>query len=199
MPQKGDVYRFYDIDPKVLKVATEHFTYLEKIPAARDAKVEVVMGDGRLSMERELKELGPLNYDVIHLDAFSGDAIPAHLLTDESFGLYEKHLRHEERTDEATGKKVSVPTGIIVVHISNRYLDLEPVVAAIARKYKYQTWAVHKREEGGPTDTASDWILVTKNEEFLNNPNVKLAGEPLRPKKELLWTDQFTALFPIMK
>jgi hypothetical protein len=197
--QSGDVYRFYDIDPKVLKVATEHFTYLKKIPAARSAKVEVVMGDGRLSMERELKEHGPLNYDVIHLDAFSGDAIPAHLLTDESFGLYERHLRHEERVDETTGKTIRVPTGIIVVHISNRYLDLEPVVAAIARKYKYQTWSVHKQEEGGPTDTASDWILVTKNEEFLNNPRVKLAGEPLRPKKELLWTDQFTALFPIMK
>jgi hypothetical protein len=73
------------------------------------------------------------------------------------------------------------------------------VVAAIARKYKYQTWAVHKQEEGGPTDTASDWILVTKNEEFLNNPRVKLGGEPLRPKRELLWTDQFTALWDIMK
>lgn len=197
--QSGDTYRFYDIDPKVYKVAKEQFTYLDKIPAARNAKVEVVMGDGRLSMERELKEQGPLNYDVIHLDAFSGDAIPAHLLTEESFALYEKHLRHEERVDEATGEKIKVPTGIIVVHISNRYLDLEPVVAAIAKKYGYQTWAVHKGEEGGPTDTASDWVLVTKNEEFLNNPRVKLAGEPLRPKKELLWTDQFTALWDIMK
>ena len=54
-------------------------------------------------------------------------------------------------------------------------------------------------EEGGPTDTASDWILVTKNEEFLNNPSVKEAGEPLKPDKEILWTDQFTALFDILK
>jgi hypothetical protein len=190
----GDVFRFYDIDPKVLMVAQKYFTYLAKSPA----KPEVVMGDARLSLERELKEHGSLNYDVIHLDAFSGDAIPAHLLTDEAFGLYEKHLRHEERIDDKTGKKIQVPMGIIVVHISNRYIDLEPVVAAIAKKYGYQTWSVHKTEDGGPTDTASDWVLVTKNEEFLNNPRVKLAGEPLKPAKEILWTDQFTALYPIM-
>jgi len=196
---KGDLFKFYDIDPKVLKVAKEQFTYLRKIPAARDCDVDVVMGDARVSLERELKEKGSMNYDVIHLDAFSGDAIPAHLLTDESFSLYEQHLRHEERTDEKTGKTSSVPTGIVVVHISNRYLDLEPVVAAIAKKHGYRTWSVHKTEEGGPTDTASDWILVSKNDEFMDNPRVKEAGQPLEPAKEILWTDQFTALYPIMK
>ncbi len=196
--RKGDVFRFYDIDPKVLKVAQEDFTYLEKIPKARDCTVDVVMGDARVSLERELKE-GPLKYDVIHLDAFSGDAIPSHLLTDESFSLYEKHLRHEDRVDEKTGKTVSVPMGIVVVHISNRYLDLEPVVAAIAKKHGYRTWSVHKTEDGGPTDTASDWILVSKNDEFMDNPKVVEAGEPLKPAKELLWTDQRTALFDIMK
>jgi hypothetical protein len=183
--KEGDVFKFYDIDPKVLMVAQKYFTYLSKSPA----KPEVVMGDARLSLERELKENGPLNYDVIHLDAFSGDAIPAHLLTDEAFSLYDKHLRHED------GK----PVGIVVVHISNRYLDLEPVVAAIARKHEYQTWSVHKLEEGGPTDTASDWILVTKNEDFLNKTAVKEGGEPLKPPREILWTDQFTALWDIMK
>jgi hypothetical protein len=199
--KKGDFFNFYDIDPKVLKVANEQFTYLRKIPAARDCKVEVVMGDARISLERQLKETDGkgMNYDVLHLDAFSGDAIPAHLLTDESFALYDKHLRHEDRVDEKTGEKVSVPTGIVVVHISNRYLDLEPVVAAIAKKHGYRTWSVHKTEEGGPTDTASDWILVSKNDEFMDNPRVKEAGQPLEPSQEILWTDQFTALYPIMK
>src|SRR5262249_2724511 len=155
-----------------------------------------VMGNARLSLERELDEHPEgLNYDVIHLDAFSGDAIPAHLLTDEAFGLYVRHLRKEARIDEKTQEKIEVPVGIIVVHISNRYLDLGPVVAAIARKHGYHTWSVHKTEDGGPTDTASDWILVTKNEEFLNNPRVQEAGEPLKPDKEILWTDQFTALY----
>jgi hypothetical protein len=197
--RKGDHFKFYDIDPKVLKVAHENFTYLDKIPKARDCKVDVVMGDARVSLERELKEEGPMNYDVIHLDAFSGDAIPAHLLTDESFSLYEKHLRHEPRTDPKTGEQVQVPMGIVVVHISNRYLDLEPVVAAIAEKHGYRTWSVHKTEDGGPTDTASDWILVSKNDEFMDNPKVKDASEPLAPAKKVLWTDQFTALRTIMK
>lgn len=190
--KKGDFWRFYDIDPKVEMVARKHFTYLEKIPKARECEVEVSMGDARLSLERELKPDGTgSEYDVIHLDAFSGDAIPAHLCTDEAFELYTKHLRHDPVTKE--------PTGIIVVHISNRYLDLEPVVAAIARKHKFETRSVHKEEDGGPTDTASDWVLVTRNQEFLENPRVKIAGEPLAPKKEILWTDQFTALFDIMK
>jgi spermidine synthase len=179
----GDVFKFYEIDPKVLKVANEHFTYLKKSPA----RPEVVMGDARLSLDREPDQ----NYDVIHLDAFSGDAIPAHLLTDEAFALYERHLIKDEETKK--------PIGIVVVHISNRYLDLEPVVAAIARKYDYDTLSVHKTEEGGPTDTASDWVLVTKNKDFLNKLRDRGIGEPLKPKTELLWTDQFTALYPIMK
>jgi EF hand domain-containing protein len=193
--QKGDTFRFYDIDPKVEMVAHKYFTYLDKIPKARDCTVDVVMGDARISLERELKSDGPLNYDVLHLDAFSGDAIPAHLLTDESFDLYDQHLRQEN------GKSV----GIVVVHISNRYLDLEPVVYAIAKKHGYDTLVVHKTEDGGPTDTASDWILVTKNTDFLNKLRNKGVGEPLAPDKKkygedgILWTDQFTALYPIMK
>ena len=102
---------------------------------------------------------------MIVLDAFSGDAIPAHLLTDESFDLYEEHLRKD-----ASGK----PDGVIVCHISNRYIDLEPVVAALAKKYGYQTLNVHKDEEGGFSDTGSDWVLVSKNEEFLNNPDRRM-------------------------
>lgn len=182
----GDEYVFYEIDPKVVDAARKYFTYLAKSPA----KPRVVLGDARVSLERELKEYGPQNYDVIHLDAFSGDAIPAHLLTDEAFALYTQHLRKNEAGE---------PDGIIVVHISNRYLNLEPVVAAIAKKHGYQTWNVHKLEEGGATDTSSDWVLVTHNRQFLEHPEVQAAGEPLAPAKELLWTDQFTALYPILR
>ena len=207
--RNSDYYCFYDIDPKVVALheklfqigdKQEHvFKFLDRA-RARGATVEVTLGDARIQMEKESRDTAhPRNYDVLVLDAFSGDAIPAHLLTDESFGLYERHLRHEERVDEKTGEKTKVPMGIIVVHISNRYLDLEPVVAAIAKKHGYRTWRVHKTEEGGPTDTASDWILVSKNDEFMDNPKVKDASEPLAPAKELLWTDQFTALYPIMK
>jgi spermidine synthase len=184
--KEGDQYVFYEIDPKVVDAAYKYFTYLAKSPA----RPRVVLGDARVSLEREWKEQGSQNYDVIHLDAFSGDAIPAHLLTDEAFSLYTQHLHKDE-----TGQ----PDGIIVVHISNRYLDLEPVVAAIAKKHGYQTWNVHKLEDGGPTDTSSDWVLVTRNRAFLEHPEVQAAGEPLAPDKELLWTDQYTALYPILR
>jgi hypothetical protein len=139
-------------------------------------------------MERELKE-GSQNYDVIVLDAFSGDAIPAHLLTDEAFALYDQHLRHDERGE---------PIGVVAIHISNRYLDLRPVVAAIAKKYGYDTIAVHADEGPNDSDTASDWVLVTKNQRFLATPVVQELGEPLDAKKELLWTDQRTSLLPIL-
>jgi hypothetical protein len=178
--KEGDKFYFYDIDPKIVKFARQYFTYLDKSPA----KPEVILGDARIKMEEELKE-GSNNYDVIVLDAFSGDAIPSHLLTKESFALYDKHL---------------APGGVIVIHISNRYIDLEPVVKAIADKFDYKTVNVHAPGDGSAVaDTASDWVLVTKNEEYLKDPEVANAGEPLNPKKEILWTDQFTALWSILK
>jgi hypothetical protein len=182
----GDVYRFYDIDPKIVEIARNHFTYLDD----SDAETEVVLGDARIQMEREKAIGGSQEYDVIVLDAFSGDAIPAHLLTDEAFALYDYHLRRDER---------GVPTGIVVVHISNRYLDLEPVVAAIAKKHGYMARSVHAGEGVGTSDTASDWVLVTKNHLFLMNPIVNELGVELKPETELLWTDQRTSLLPILK
>jgi len=181
----GDKMYFYDIDPKIVAFAHKYFTYLDTSPA----KPEVILGDARIKMEQQLAE-GSQNYDVIVLDAFSGDAIPAHLLTYESFALYDKHLHHDTQGQ---------PDGVIVIHISNRYLDLEPVVYAIADKYGYDTVNVHASGDGSVADTASDWVLVSKNKEFINNPVVRAAGEPLKVAKPLLWTDQFTALFPILK
>jgi hypothetical protein len=185
--KQGDFYRFYDIDPKVVAISDKYFTYRQKTPA----KAEVVLGDARLRMERE----EPQNYDLVVLDAFSGDAIPSHLLTSEAVDLYlNKHLR------KGPDKK---PSGIIAVHISNRYLDLEPVVAALARKFKITAKGFHVAEGdngGGNGDTGSDWILLTENEAFWKNPTVLGAAAPLavKPENELLWTDQRSSLWPIL-
>ena len=180
--EEGDKFYFYDIDPKIVAFARKYFTYLEKSPG----KPEVILGDARIMMERQ----EPQNYDVIVLDAFSGDAIPAHLLTYEAFALYDRHLHKD-----AQGR----PDGVIVIHISNRYLDLKPVVKAIANEYQYDTLMVHASGDGSiVADTASDWVLVSKNKEFLASSAVQAAGEELKPDKLVLWTDQFTALFPIM-
>ena len=92
----GDYYRIYEINPLVLEVARREFTYLLDCPA----KVDVVLGDARLSLEREPSQ----QFDVLAVDAFSGDAIPVHLLTLETFRLYFRHLR---------------PDGILAVHVSN--------------------------------------------------------------------------------
>ena len=167
-------------------VAHKYFTYLDK---NRAAKTEVILGDARISMERELKE-GSQNYDVIVLDAFSSDAIPAHLLTVESFALYEKHLRHEN------GK----PVGVMAIHISNRYLDLEPVVAAIAKKFGYHD---QQRPQGRRRRPRRYRLRLGPRQQerslYEQSRPSKTLGSPLEPDKELLWTDQFTALFPILK
>ncbi len=183
----GDFYRFYDIDPKVLDISEKYFTYRAKAPATKD----VVLGDARIRMERE----EPQNYDLIVLDAFSGDAIPSHLLTDEAFAQYVRHVRKS-----ADGKV----QGIIAVHISNRYLNLQPVVAALSRKYNIPAKAFHLEEGengGGNADTGSDWILLTSNEEFWKKPAVAAAAANLDVKRdqELLWTDQRSSLWPILE
>ena len=105
----GDSFRFYELNPAVIQVASTYFRFLNESAAA----TEVVAGDGRLALERE----PPQNFDVLILDAFSGDSIPVHLLTRQAFEVYFRHLR---------------PGGIVAVHVTNRYLDLAPVVDALA-------------------------------------------------------------------
>src|SRR2546422_4110843 len=105
----------YEINPEVKRLATSRFTYLSNCLG----RVEVVLGDARLSMERE----EPQAFDLLVLDAFSSDAIPVHLLTREAFELYQRHLRSG---------------GIIAVHISNHYLDLEPVVVNVAKHFGFK-------------------------------------------------------------
>ncbi len=184
----GDTYRFYDIDPKVVAMQSKYFSYFHKKP---EVNKEVVLGDARIRMEREEDQ----GYDLIVLDAFSGDAIPGHLLTVEAVEQYMRHLRKNAKGE---------PVGIIAVHISNRYLDLEPVVAALSRKFEMPAKVFHVEEgENGNDngDTGSDWILMTRNDEFWHNPNVELMAQPLtvKPEKELLWTDQQRSLVPILK
>ncbi len=174
---QGDYVRFYEINPKVEEIARRYFTYIDDCPG----KVEVILGDARLSMEREQ----PNDFDVIVLDAFSGDAIPVHLLTKESFKIYFNHLKKN---------------GILAVHISNRHLDLTPVVDGLAEHFQYKAVKINVSEEEEVTDAASDWMLVTNNQEFLDDPVVR---ESLTEYKDVmkqipLWTDQFSNLLQIL-
>ena len=175
----GDTYRFYEINSDVSDIAREYFTYLE------DAKgvYQVVLGDGRVSLERELADTAQQPLDILAVDAFSGDGIPVHLLTREAFALYWKHLRSD---------------GILAFHLTNRHFDLAPVVQALAHDVdKKALWItdVGNREKG---NDVSEWVLVTSNEEFLKDPFVNFRVRPWTTSQEILWTDDYSNLFQVV-
>ena len=174
--RQGDYYRFYEINPLVVKVARTEFTYLRDTPA----KVEVALGDARLSLEREASQ----QFDVLAVDAFSGDSIPVHLLTRESFDIYFRHLR---------------PGGVLAVHVSNRYLSLEPVVQMLADATHHQA-ALFDTDDGDYEVFEATWVLVTDNQEFLNNADVKAGRTEITRRPDLRqWTDDYSNLFQIVK
>ena len=170
--QDGDVYRFYEINPQVIDIATHWFSFLTGSPA----RVEVVLGDGRLSLERE----SPQNYDVFVIDAFSSDAIPAHLLTREAVHGYLRHLQ---------------PAGIVAFHISNKVLDLEPVIAAAAADAGLGGRTVVVGEVPRLYRLGSTWVLLSRNAEQLAN-----LGRPLRfDSRVRMWTDDYSNIWRIVR
>jgi hypothetical protein len=168
-----DVYRFYEINPEVVALSTgprPFFSYLSDPGGKR----EVVLGDARLTLERE-----PLQrYDVLVLDAFSSDAIPVHLLTLEAFRLYRRHL--------------ASPRSVLAVHISNRHLDLEPAVRALARASGFHGLSVGEEAKG--LAHASIWLVLSPSRERLRAPELAPFGEPWdgpdRPVR--VWTDSYS-------
>ncbi|HET6841409.1 MAG TPA: fused MFS/spermidine synthase [Candidatus Angelobacter sp.] len=175
--REGDVFRFYEIDPLVERIANNIFTYLYDSSAA----IEIVPGDARVSMTQE-----PLqNYDVIAIDAFSGDAIPVHLLTAEAIQLYQRHLR---------------PGGILAFHISSQYLDLAPVLRQQADHAGLHCVLVSSEEDEEQEISAADWVLITSDEEFLARPNIAKVSEKIELKPGLrLWSDDYNSLLPLLR
>jgi SAM-dependent methyltransferase len=176
----GDVYRFYDIDPHVVALAKSEFSFL----ADSAARVEISLGDARLAMERE----PPQRFDVLAVDAFSGDAIPVHLITREALGVYLRHVR---------------PHGIVAFHVSNRFLDLVPVVARIAREHRVHAAVV--RDEPDDDDDSlrskSDWVLVSRDAAVLQAQTIVDAGAvPAEDRPDWrTWTDDYSNLIQILK
>jgi protein-L-isoaspartate O-methyltransferase len=177
--RKGDTFRFYEINDDVARLATSTFTYLKD----SKAKTELVMGDARLRMEGEPDQ----QYDVIILDAFSSDAIPVHLLTLEAFATYQRHLK---------------PDGAIVVHVSNRYLDLHPVVYRIAEKIGFPAITIDDNdtafEDAG--FYGSDWIILSRNRDLLQQPLLlDVTKETVEfPAHVMYWTDERSDLLSIL-
>jgi len=180
LTQRGDRLTFFELDPLVVELARRYFGFLS---GAR-GEVEVITGDARLSLERQLGEPGQEHsYDVIVVDAFSGDAIPVHLLTLEGFEVYQRALRED---------------GILAVHISNRYLDLEPIVQGGAAALGLEVVPILRRPDPIARAVGSQWLLVTRNDAFLEviRPRAGREGEERPP---LLWTDSFSSLVSALR
>jgi len=173
---KGDVFRFYEINPQVLTIARRDFTFLRD----SQATVEVALGDARLSLEREPAQ----NFDVLVIDAFSSDAIPVHLITAEALGIYQRHMK---------------PGGVIAFHVTNRFLNLVPVVEALARVHRLLM--IHIADEPETTAASrSDWLLLSARRESLARPELSEAAKKVEVRADWrLWTDDFNNLVQVLK
>ncbi|HVS52740.1 MAG TPA: fused MFS/spermidine synthase [Opitutaceae bacterium] len=178
----GDTVHIYEINPAVENLSHTTFTYVRKSPA----KVEIAMGDARLSMERELADGRSQQFDLLALDAFSSDAIPVHLLTKESFEIYLRQIK---------------PDGVIAVHVSNRYLDLRPVVENLAAHFGLSVATIFDDDEDPWWVYRTTWILVTKNKALLSAEKIANVTELPEKKKRTnaLWTDDFASIYEILK
>jgi hypothetical protein len=183
----GDELRFYEIDPLVVKVAQERFTYLEESPAAWD----VVLGDGRLSLERELEETGGRGrgYDLLVVDAFSGDAPPVHLLTREAFALYLSHL---------------APDGVLAVNVSNSFVDLVALVWRLVEERGIEPLLFQTEENLARGIYTAEWIVLSPNPSWVDEPEVWNASAEVdhdlrREFTEVRpWTDDYSNLYQLL-
>ncbi len=172
-----DRIRFYEINPLVRPIAQNLFTYLRNSPA----EISFSDGDARTSLSHE----APQNFDVIAVDAFSGDAIPLHLLTTEAIALYKKHL---------------APDGIVAFHVSNQYLNLAPEIAQLAIAASMQSKLVESAGDEATGSYRSTWVLLTNSSTFFNHPQVAPVATAT-PTTPLLqpWTDDYSSLLPIVQ
>ena len=178
--EKGDVFRFFEIDPAVINVAqdTRFFTYLSQ----SQAQIDVVTGDGRLSLEKEQESGAPL-YDMIVIDAFSGDSIPTHLISRESIDLYLSLLKED---------------GLLGFHITNRHINLEPVLAQAARSLHLSA-AIIQAKAADDFGADSTWVLFTRDAELLNSPSLAPVKRDLLFDPAIqLWTDDYSNLFQVL-
>lgn len=171
----NDTFRFYEINPQVIEIANANFSFLTKTPA----HTEMVLGDARLKLEHEPNQ----DYDVLVVDAFSGDSVPIHLLTHEAFAQYFRHLK---------------PNGILALHITNRFLDLRPVVKTAADEYGAEIRLVKYAEIDGKVGFRSHWALLTRDKTFFEGAHLVKAETLETPQHFRPWTDDYSSLISIM-
>jgi len=182
--RRGDYIRFYEINPEVTRVANDpsFFTYLRDC----QARLDVITGDARLSMESELQRNQPQQFDVLVIDAFTGDAIPLHLLTQEAFEVYLREIRQRD--------------GVMVLHITNTHLDLRRVMLKIA-EHRQLHYALLHSEGDGMITTYNDWVLLSRDQIAMNSiatPAEQNTAAGQRGNMRL-WTDEYSNLFSVLR
>lgn len=181
----GDKVRFYEINPQVVKIAnnTDWFHFLNDCRG----DVEIVLGDARLQLERELSAAGSHQFDVLCIDAFSGDAIPSHLITDEAFGVYRQHLK---------------PGGILALHITNTYLDLYPVAKQLCEHHGLGHTRIYQEGDHDRMLYRNYYVLASNDEEFLAATPEQISTLPeylARERSTPLWTDSYHNLWSLLR
>lgn len=175
--QPGDRIRFYEINPAVVPIAQNAFTYIRE----SGAQVSFAEGDARTTLASE----PPQHFDVLAVDAFSGDAIPLHLLTAQALDLYRHHL---------------APGGIIAYHVSNQHVNLEPAIALLAQNAGMRAVRVSSLESDSRNEFNSTWVLLTEDADFLAVPEVAARSHPAQTRAGLrLWTDDYSSLLPVLR
>jgi len=172
----GDSFRLYEIDPLVMQLARSEFTFLSRSKAA----TEIVIADARLALEREPAQ----QFDVLVVDAFSGDAVPIHLLTREAFASYFRHLK---------------PQGVLAVHVTTRFLDLKQVVKAAADHFGWQARLVGTAADGERLVYRSDWVLVSADPLFFGQARLAEAAAIGAAPGFRLWTDDYSSVLAVLK
>jgi len=177
----GDLFTFYEINPLVISLAHQQFSYLAKSPA----RTEILLGDARQTLERQPNQ----QFDILVVDAFSSDAIPIHLLTQEAFALYNRHLK---------------PDSLLVIHISNQYINLQPITAAAAESLGMHALNVNNQKPETPNGYASNYVILSRKDltnepEFLSqDKDIKITPLTYSHSGVSLWTDQFSSIFPLL-
>ena len=176
----GDYIRFYEINAEVIRIAGFDSPKMFSFVSDSRARVEIVPGDARISLEQELGRNEVQKFDVLVIDAFSGDAIPLHLLTEQAFQLYLRHLNK--------------PDGILAFHISNDALDLRPVIAKLAAESDMSAWLAQS-----PPPYRSAWVIVAALNRDSPIPGVsqmtRITPNPHFP----LWTDDYSSLLRVLR
>lgn len=173
--RQGDYYRFYEINPEVVRQANEYFTFLKDCPG----KTEVILGDARLALEREPSQ----NFDLLICDAFSGDSIPMHLATHEAFEIYQKHLK---------------PDGILAINITNSYIDIFPMMRAMADRIGMK-WTRLYVPRIDRLRYRTDWLLMTNDQKFLDATPIQVPADRWNENRVPIWTDHFCNLWDVLR